>query len=150
MTTLAWMTVAALAALDSRVDAVFQENDRADSAGCAVGVYRDGAVAYSKGFGAASLEHGIPITPDTVLYVGPVSEQFTVMSVALAAREGTLSANALVLKRWRFEDEALEPVARDEFLPSLGTIRFQRGDSGEVTGFTISTSRTQNLRREKR
>jgi len=72
------------------------------------------------------------------------------MSVALAAREGTLSANALVLKRWRFEDEALEPVARDEFLPSLGTIRFQRGDSGEVTGFTISTSRTQNLRREKR
>jgi CubicO group peptidase (beta-lactamase class C family) len=91
MPTLAWITVAALATLDSRVDAVFQEYDRSDSPGCAVGVYRDGTLAYARGFGSANLEHGIPITPDTVFYVGSVSKQFTAMSVALAAREGKLS-----------------------------------------------------------
>lgn len=51
MNALAWMAVAAVAALDSRVDAVFQEYDRPDSPGCAVGVYRDGKVAYARGFG---------------------------------------------------------------------------------------------------
>jgi hypothetical protein len=194
MTTLAWITVAALAALDSRVDVVFQEYDRPDSPGCAVGIYRDGTLAYARGFGAANLEHGVPITPDTVFYVGSVSKQFTATSVALAARVAeiylglppeadkddeqpepavyapdevesyggvyespelglswTLAAGkALLLKRGRFEDETLEPVSKDEFRSSLGTIRFQRGDSGEVTGFTISTGRTRNLRWEKR
>src|SRR3970282_888500 len=98
MNTVVWMAVAALAALDSRVDAVFQEYDRPDSPGCAVGVFRDGAVAYSRGFGAANLEHGVPITPDTVFYVGSVSKQFTATSVALAAREGKLSLDDPVRK----------------------------------------------------
>ncbi|HJS74137.1 MAG TPA: serine hydrolase, partial [Vicinamibacteria bacterium] len=47
--------------------------------------------------------------------------------------------DTLVLKRWRFEDETLLPVARDEFRSALGTIRFQRGASGAVEGFTLST-----------
>jgi CubicO group peptidase (beta-lactamase class C family) len=78
-------------AVDSRVDSVFEEYDRPGSPGCAVGVYRNGAVAYARGFGSANLEHGIPIAPSTVFYVGSVSKQFTAMSVALAAKEGKLS-----------------------------------------------------------
>ncbi len=88
---IAWIAASVFAAADSRVDAVFQEYDRPDSPGCAVGVYRDGSLSYAKGFGIANLDHGVPITPDTVFYVGSVSKQFTAMSVALAAREGKLS-----------------------------------------------------------
>lgn len=91
MNMFSWMAVAALSVLDARVDAVFKEYDRPDSPGCAVGVYRDGRLAYAKGYGVANLEHSVPITADTVFYVGSLSKQFTAMSVALAAREGKLS-----------------------------------------------------------
>jgi hypothetical protein len=45
MNVLLWIALAAGAA-DSRVDAVFHEYDRPGSPGCAVGVYRDGSMAY--------------------------------------------------------------------------------------------------------
>ena len=98
MNVLVGVLVSALAAADSRVDAVFKEYDRSDAPGCAVGVYRDGNLDYARGFGIANLDHGLPITPDTVFYVGSVSKQFTAMSVALAAREGKLSLDDPVRK----------------------------------------------------
>ncbi|HEY7819679.1 MAG TPA: serine hydrolase domain-containing protein, partial [Vicinamibacteria bacterium] len=58
--------------------------------------------------------------------------------------------DTLVLKRWRFPDETLVPLSADEFRSQLGTIRFQRAASGEITGFTISADRTRNLRFEIR
>lgn len=42
--------------LAARVDAVFAQWDKPDSPGCAVGVYRDGAIAYARGYGMADLE----------------------------------------------------------------------------------------------
>ncbi len=91
MYVLAWIAASVLTAADSRIDAVFKEYDQKDSPGCAVGIFRDGSVSYARGFGIANLDHGVPVTPDTVFYVGSVSKQFTAMSVALAAREGKLS-----------------------------------------------------------
>ncbi|HEX7186254.1 MAG TPA: serine hydrolase [Thermoanaerobaculia bacterium] len=84
--------------LASRVDAVFAEYDKPDSPGCAVGVYRDGRTAYSRGYGMANLEHGIPITPRTVFYTGSVSKQFTAFSVALLAQQGKISLDDDVRK----------------------------------------------------
>lgn len=46
---------------------------------------------YSKGYGAANLELGVPITPRTVFDIGSVSKQFTAMSVVLLAEDGKLS-----------------------------------------------------------
>jgi CubicO group peptidase (beta-lactamase class C family) len=54
-------------------------------------VVRDGAMAYSRGFGLASMELGVPITPATVFDIGSVSKQFTAMSVVLLAQDGKLS-----------------------------------------------------------
>ena len=123
MHTVVWMAVAAAAALDSRVDAVFQEYDRPDSPGCAVGIYRDGAVAYSRGFGAANLEHGVPITPDTVFYVGSVSKQFTAMSVALAAREGKLSLDDPVRRFLPEIQDFGKPITIRHFIHHTGGLR---------------------------
>lgn len=74
-----------------RVDSVFRAFDRTDTPGCAVGVYRDGAVHYARGYGLASLEHGIPLSPRTVLDVGSISKQFTAMAMLLLMQEGKLS-----------------------------------------------------------
>jgi hypothetical protein len=45
--------------LAARMDAIFAAYDKPGVPGCAAGVYRDGKIAFSKGYGAANLEHGI-------------------------------------------------------------------------------------------
>src|SRR6476646_4361891 len=43
---------------EARVDALFAEADRSDTPGCALGIFQDGRIAYSKGYGMANLELG--------------------------------------------------------------------------------------------
>jgi hypothetical protein len=59
---------------NAAVDAVFAPWDRP---GCALGVARDGALVYSRGYGYANLDYDIPIAPQTVFDVGSVTKQFT-------------------------------------------------------------------------
>lgn len=87
-----------LAAQNPRVDSVFAQYDRPDSPGCAVGVFRNGQMAYSHGYGMANLELGVPISPEHVFYVGSVSKQFTAMSIALLVQDGKISLDDDVRK----------------------------------------------------
>jgi CubicO group peptidase (beta-lactamase class C family) len=73
------------------IDAVFASWSAPTSPGCAVGVFEKGAISFAKGYGSASLEHGVPITPETVFYAGSVSKQFTAMTAALAMKQGKLA-----------------------------------------------------------
>ncbi|AHG92664.1 beta-lactamase (plasmid) [Gemmatirosa kalamazoonensis] len=74
-----------------RADSVFQRFDRTDSPGCALGVYQDGRILYARGYGMASLEHGIALSPRSVLDVGSISKQFTAMAMLMLQKEGKLS-----------------------------------------------------------
>ena len=56
------------------IDAVFRSWDTPDSPGCALGVVHDGALAYTRGYGLANLEYGIPLTPASVFHVALVSK----------------------------------------------------------------------------
>ncbi len=76
---------------DARVDSVFAEYNRPDAPGCALGVYRDGKMLYSRGYGLADLERRVPITPATVFDIGSTSKQFTAATIVLLAQEGKLS-----------------------------------------------------------
>ncbi len=75
----------------ARIDAIFAPYTTAGSPGCAVGVYRDGAVAFARGYGLADLQHGAPITPSTPFTTGSLSKQFTAAAVMWLARQGKLS-----------------------------------------------------------
>ena len=75
----------------ARVDRVFAAYDRTDSPGCALGVYRDGRIAYARGYGMANLELGVALSPQSVFDIGSTSKQFTAASVLLLARQGKLS-----------------------------------------------------------
>ncbi|HVT58637.1 MAG TPA: serine hydrolase domain-containing protein [Thermoanaerobaculia bacterium] len=81
-----------------KADAVFARFDHRDSPGCALAVVRDGRVAYARGYGMASLELAVPITPLTVFDIGSTSKQFTAASVLLLAQEGKLSLDDEVRK----------------------------------------------------
>ena len=73
------------------IDSVFAAYAAPGSPGCAAGVVGGGRVRYAKGYGLASLEHEVPLSPRSVLDIGSTSKQFTAASVALLALDGKLS-----------------------------------------------------------
>ena len=75
----------------SKIDALFSQWDRPDSPGCALAVVRNGDIVYKKGYGMADLEHDVPITPETVFYIGSTSKQFVTMCILLCEEQGKLS-----------------------------------------------------------
>ena len=81
-----------------RADSVFQRFDRTDSPGCALGVYQDGKIQYARGYGMASLEHGVALSPRSVLDVGSISKQFTAMAFLILEKEGKLSLDDPIRK----------------------------------------------------
>ena len=83
-----------------RTDSVFRRFDRTDSPGCVVGVYQNGALRYGRGYGMASLEHGVPLTTRTVLDVGSISKQFTAMAILMLEKEGRLSLDDPIRKHF--------------------------------------------------
>jgi CubicO group peptidase (beta-lactamase class C family) len=80
------------------VDEVFADLTKPGSPGCALGVYRDGAIIYAKGYGLANLEENVPITPASVFDIGSTSKQFTAASILLLEKQGKLSVNDDVRK----------------------------------------------------
>ncbi len=80
------------------IDAVFAKYDHTDTPGCAVGVFRDGQTVFGRGYGMADLNQGVPITTNTVFYIASTSKQFTAMSTALLAEQGTISLDDPVRK----------------------------------------------------
>ena len=93
---LTWTIVSSTSALaaqtvQQRVDQVFDAYKKSTTPGCALGVIRDGTFVYRKGYGTASLELGVPLSAQSVFYMGSVSKQFTAASVLLAAEQGLLA-----------------------------------------------------------
>src|SRR5467141_4034592 len=80
------------------VDEIFVDLTKAGSPGCALGVYRDGKMIYSKGYGLANLEENVPITPQSVFDIGSTSKQFTAASILLLEKQGKLSISDDVRK----------------------------------------------------
>jgi CubicO group peptidase (beta-lactamase class C family) len=84
--------------LRPEVDRVFAFIE-ADAPGCALGVIRDGRLAYGTGYGLANLDWAVPIGTSTVFDIASVSKQFTATAVALLDMDGVLSLDDDV-RRW--------------------------------------------------
>ena len=81
-----------------KVDRIFADYGKAGSPGCALGVIQGGNFVYRKAYGTASLELGVPLSPQSVFYMGSVAKQFTAASVVLAAEQGFLSLDDNIRK----------------------------------------------------
>ena len=75
----------------SRVDKLFAQLDKPDSAGCAVGVVKDGKLVYARGYGMADLEHQVPISTRSAFDIASISKQFTAMAIMLLVQQGKVS-----------------------------------------------------------
>lgn len=79
------------------IDAIFADIE-AGMPGCAVGVYNAGEVLFANGYGLANADYALPITPQSVFYLGSVGKQFTAAAVLHAEGAGHLSLNDPVQK----------------------------------------------------
>jgi CubicO group peptidase (beta-lactamase class C family) len=91
----------------NKVDKLFAQWDKSDSPGCALAIIGDGKILYKRGYGMANLEFNIPISPQTVFYIGSVSKQFVALCVAMLEKQGKIS----------FDDDIREYVPE---LPEYG------------------------------
>lgn len=74
----------------ARVDALYAGYNAKPSPGLAVAIVRDGKIILRKGYGMASIEHGVAITPSTVFDTASLAKQFTGMAVAMLVGEGKI------------------------------------------------------------
>ncbi len=77
--------------LAAKVDAVLEPWRKPDGPGAAVAILQDGKVVFTKGYGAANLEYGVPVTPASVFHIASESKQFVAFCIVLLAQEGKLS-----------------------------------------------------------
>ena len=78
----------------TEVDKVFADIDREDSPGAAVAIVQGEDVVYLRGYGMANLDHGVPITEDTVFDIASISKQFGAMTAVLLAEESLIELDA--------------------------------------------------------
>lgn len=74
----------------AKVDALFARYT-SGTPGCAVGVAHNGKLVHRKGYGSANLDHGIPLSTNSVFYIASVSKQFTAAVTIFLADDGLIS-----------------------------------------------------------
>ena len=77
----------------TEIDKVFVQWDKENSPGASLGIIKDGKLVYSRGYGMANLEYGIPNSSKSVFRIGSTSKQFTAASIILLAQQGKLNLN---------------------------------------------------------
>lgn len=90
-----WVTLAALAltasaAADSVDDYVRSQLASRRLPGVALAVVKDGRLVKAAGYGVASLELNVPVSPETVFEIGSISKQFAANAILLLVEDGKL------------------------------------------------------------
>jgi CubicO group peptidase (beta-lactamase class C family) len=75
----------------ARIDRQFAAVDRRDSPGCAVGIYENGRIRYSRGYGMADVRRSEPLTPASIFEVASITKQFVAGLIGLLADQHLLS-----------------------------------------------------------
>ncbi len=116
---------AAQGELAATLDAIFTSKlgDLARSPGCAFGVFRAGEIVFARGYGLASLENDVPITPHTSFEIGSMSKQFTATAVLLLAEDGKLSLDDDVRKYIPELPDYGHPITLRQLLHHTGGLR---------------------------
>src|SRR5919204_2953131 len=110
-----------------RIDRLFKKYDRPDAPGCALGVMRNGQLAYARGYGMADLERGVRITPATLFDIGSTSKQFAAASLALLVEDGKLSFSDDVRKYIPELPKYGAPITIDHLLRHTSGLRDYNG-----------------------
>jgi CubicO group peptidase (beta-lactamase class C family) len=111
--------------ITGKIDSLFSQWAKTSSPGCAVGVVRNDSLIFSKGYGMANLEYGVPITPETIFHIASVSKQFTAYSILLLERQRKLSLDDDIHKYLNWFPDLKEKISIRNLLIHTSGIRDQ-------------------------
>ena len=86
---------------------IVSEMKRLEVPGVAIGIWHKGR-EHAAGFGITSVEHPLPVTPDTLFQTGSISKTFTGTLLMMLAEQGKVKLDAPVrkyIKDFRVQDE---------------------------------------------
>lgn len=81
-------------AVVEKLDALLARFARSDQPGLVAGVALGGRTVYRRGFGLASVRHGVANTPATRVRIGSTTKHFTCLAALLLQEEGRLDIDA--------------------------------------------------------
>jgi len=101
--------------------------------GMAVAVMREGEPVHVGSYGLASIEHDVPVTPDTVFELASLTKHMTALAVLTLAEEGRLSLDAPVSDYITDTPEAWSGITMDRLLSHTAGLahRFEDRPNGE-------------------
>lgn len=88
-----------LAARIDALHALFAPLDRSDAPGAVVGISLHGRPLLRRGYGLASVQHGVAMQPGTRIRIASTSKHFTSLAVLLLAEDGRLDIDSPA-ERW--------------------------------------------------
>lgn len=86
--------MAVMAFSSDRIDSICAELDRQDRPGAAVGIAIDGRPVYARGFGLASMDLPVGLTPTTRMRIYSTTKHFTCLAYLLLCEEGRAALDA--------------------------------------------------------
>lgn len=117
--------------VDDRVRSIMDERH---IPGAAVAVIKAGKIVKIKGYGVATLEFGVPVTPETVFEIGSVSKQMTAAGIMLLVQDGKVSLNERISKYLPNTPEAWKGVTVRHLLTHTSGIK----SYSSLDGFGLS------------
>ncbi|MBS1603297.1 MAG: serine hydrolase, partial [Bacteroidetes bacterium] len=111
--------------LADRIDSLFSRWDKTSSPGCAIGIVRNDSLIFSKGYGMANLEYGVPLSPKTIFHVASVSKQFTAYAILLLERQRKLHLDDDIHKYLTWFPDLKEKITIRNLLNHSSGIRDQ-------------------------
>jgi len=106
----------------AQVDALFAAWNKPSSPGCAMGVMSEGKLVYAKGYGLADVEHGTPLSPDTVFDIASMTKQFTGATIGLLTLDHKVALTDDIRARFP-ELQIAAPLTIDNLLHHTSGLR---------------------------
>jgi CubicO group peptidase (beta-lactamase class C family) len=132
---LLFVAVPACLARADRVDDYAREQMRLRHIpGLALAVVREGRVVKESGYGLASVELEVPVTPSTVFEIGSISKQITAAAVMMLVEEGKVSLNDRISKYIAESPQSWRGVTVRHLLTHTSGLRNYSG----LPGFALS------------
>ncbi|HVF28111.1 MAG TPA: serine hydrolase domain-containing protein, partial [Pyrinomonadaceae bacterium] len=108
--------------------------------GLALAVVEKGKVVKAQGYGVASVEFGVHVTPDTVFEIGSVTKQITAAAIMLLVEDGKLALDDSITKHLTGLPESWRPITVKHLLTHTSGVKNYTG----LPGFELSKRMKRN------
>lgn len=105
------------------IDSLFYPYSEREGPGYVLGIVQDGDLVYSKAYGLANLDYGIPLSDSSAFYIGSMAKQFTAAALLILESEGKLSLTDKITKYFPDFPKYGKPITLKHLLYHTSGIR---------------------------